>query len=145
MEGGIFLFFIILLVPGLWLVFSFRREVKQRLWYEEQRRMEQKRATSISALGRSSRRSAPGHTRLPVEIALAELDRRGASSSEKTVSTGRSDVQRDSWQDLTVPIMGAAFESFLRQTSRPSEDITTSQVNEAFEKFLGERQHGLTV
>lgn len=140
METGVVLFFIILFVPGLWLVFSFRRDIKQRLWFEEQRRIEHERAreTRTSARRRSSRRSAPvDDARLPVEIVPPAPAHRGAEPTEKATATDGSSGQMESGQDLTVSTMGAAFEVFLHETTSPSEDVTPSQVDEAFEKFRG--------
>ena len=134
MESGIFLFFIILFIPGLWLVFSLRREIKHRLWFEEQRLIEQERAAHIAAL----RRSATGHARLPVEIALPVPPHSGAETAEKEAThTDLSGVQAESWQDLTASNVGAAFEIFLHETAQSSEWIMTSQIDEAFEKFMG--------
>ena len=135
MEGGIVLFFIIIFIPGLWLVFNFRREIKQRLWFEERRLMEQERAIRASA----RRYFAPGHARLPVDIAPPAPPISGAERVEKSISTDSSSVQLESWQDLTASNMGAAFEIFLRETAHPSEWIMTSQIDEAFEKFLSYR------
>jgi hypothetical protein len=137
MENGVFVFFIILFVPGLWLVFSFRREIRQRLSYEEQRRIEHERATRISVLHRPSRPSPSGHARLPVEIAPPTLENRVAAHSEKVPATDWSSAQRDSRQDITASNIGAAFEIFLDATPPPSEEITTTQIDDAFEKFVG--------
>lgn len=86
METGVVIFFIILFVPGLWLVFSFRRDIKQRRWVEEERRAERERATRNSALRRSSRRPAPGDDRLPVDIAPPAHANRGAETAEKAAA-----------------------------------------------------------
>ena len=132
MDSGIFLFFIILLVPGLWLVFSFRRDIRQRLWFEEQWRIEQQqRAIRIPAPCRP-----PGHARTPVETAPRAPASRGAKPAEKPTPTDESSVYLESWQDFTASNMGAAFEIFLRETTHPADDIMTSEIDEAFEKFL---------
>ena len=138
MESVTLLFFIILLIPGLWLVFTFRRDIKQRRWEEEeQARIEQERAIHVSAQRRFSRRPAPGDARLPVETAPPAPANNGAAPEEQAASTDWSSVRLESWQDLTSSNMGAAFEIFLHETEQLSEDIMTSQIDEAFEKFQG--------
>lgn len=139
METGVVVFFIILFVPGLWLVFRFRQDIKQRLWFEEQRRIEHERArsTRTPARHRSPRRSAPDDVPLPVEIAPPATARTGAETAEKAASTDGSSSQRESGRDLTASKVGAAFEIFLNETTSPDEDVTPSQVDEAFEKFRG--------
>jgi hypothetical protein len=138
MELSVILFFILLMIPGCWLILSIRQEINERKWLNEQQRIEQERMAAMSVRHRSARRSAWGHAGAPgVGVSPATVSTE-PPLAHQDASKGWSGAQADSWQDLTDSHVGAAFESFLRLSPRSSEGFTTSQIDEAFEKFLGD-------
>lgn len=143
MELSIILFFMILLVPGLWLVLSIGREFKQRQELNDQRRIEHERAAYIS-----TRRRAPSRSVAPPEYPTVETFAQEATASviapvadNETAHQGSSGARGGSRHDRTTPHTGTAFEQFLSATPHaPSDQFLTSQVDEAFEQFLSEMQ-----
>ena len=140
------LFVVALLIPGLYLILIIGREFKRREWFTHERRIEQELAELAArraALRRISRRSAAS----PTGSTIAPLAYESGSAAapvraDEAVNQDSRSAQGDSWQDLTASHIGAAFESFLSAIPQPrSNVITTSQVDEAFEKFMVEMQH----
>lgn len=135
------LFVVALLIPGLFLVLIIGREFKRREWFTHEQRIEQELAARRAALRRISRRPAARPVGSTVEPLAYETGSAAAPVKEAVDQEARS-AQGDSWQDLTASHIGAAFESFLSAIPQPrSNIITTSQVDEAFEKFMVEMQH----
>ena len=136
MELSGIIFFLALLIPGLWLILSIRQEINQRKWLDEQHRLEQERVAAMSARRRSSRRYAQPHAGSSVEGVSPAMASTEPALAHQDASHDWSSAQEDSWQNLTDSHVGAAFESFLRLSPRSAEGFTTSQIDEAFEKFL---------
>jgi hypothetical protein len=142
MELGVILFFLILMIPGCWLILGFRRIVRQREWLDEQQRIEQQRIEQQRINAMSVRRrssgasSAQGHSGAPVEDAAPAVASTEPALAHEAASGDWSDAQaEDSWQDLNSSHIGTAFESFQHRTTHSSERFTPSQVDDAFEKF----------
>jgi hypothetical protein len=126
MELSVVIFFVALMIPGFWLIFTIGREYRRREGLHEQLRIEQERAAHISALRRAPSRSAARPSPPTVEPA----------------APGSSSAQGDSWQDLTASHLLTVFENFQRATPHsPPEQFLIPQVDEAFEKFMGEMRH----
>src|ERR1044071_3981761 len=125
MEPSVFIFFILLLIPGFWLIFSVRNLIKQRERLDDSYRIEQERIKSLTQRRRISRRPVQDHEETHVKEA------------SPAVASVNSDAQTlDSLQNLNDAQPGAALESFLMPETPSSDIFTTSQVNEAFEKFM---------
>jgi hypothetical protein len=147
MEMSIIIFVTILLIPGIWLIVVIGREFKQREFLQEQRRIEHERIASRSAFLRpASRRFA---ARPIVSTVEPNAPARGSAvatpaqpDEAASQDSSYADASNSSWQDLTASHVGTAFESFqdaIPTETPPDDTTTTSQVDEAFEKFLSAR------
>lgn len=104
MEPSVVIFFILLLIPGFWLILSVGSLIKRREMLDEQYRIEQEHTKSLTQRRHISRRPVQHHEE--------------AHEEEIVVAS---------------PALTTAGEA----SEAHSPDIfTTSQVNEAFEKFL---------
>jgi hypothetical protein len=123
MELSVLIFFLALLIPGFWLIFTIGREYRRREGFNQQWRIEQERAAYLAVLRRAPLRSAALPSPPMVEPS----------------APGSSSAQGDSWQDLTASNLVIAFESFQSAIPQPpSEQFLIPQIDEAFEKFMGE-------
>ena len=138
MELTILIFFILLMLPGLWLVLNFRREIKEREWNAERRRIEHERIATMAAMQqrRSARPLVAAQTRSAVATPQpAATGNAPASTSDDVASFDASPAPADMWREMDTSHLDMAFENFLNATSHPCDTLTTSQISEAFEKF----------
>jgi hypothetical protein len=141
MELAIFIFFIVLLLPGLWLVLDFRREIKDREWGVEQQRIEHERIAAMATMRRRSyRHSVQARTLSAVETLQPAETTNKAAPARNDVSLDARRTPADIWREMDTSHLDTAFENFLNATSHPCDTLTTSQISEAFEKFSNTSQ-----
>ena len=138
MEMTVILFFIVLLLPGLWLILTVHSMIKGRERLEEECRIERERINSRSLRRRISRRSVHERVGAPAEdLASKFASTEQALQAHEDASVQSSKAQAaDPWYDFSASQLGVAFESFLLSESPSTDLFTTSQINEAFDKFL---------
>ena len=138
MEMAVILFFIVLLIPGLLLILTVQSMIKGRERLEEECRLERERINSRALRRRVSRRSVHEHDSAPAEeLASKFASTEQALQAHEDASVQSSKAQAaDPWQDLNASQLSMAFESFLLSESPATDPFATSQINEAFEKFL---------
>ncbi|HEX8652737.1 MAG TPA: hypothetical protein VF708_18115 [Pyrinomonadaceae bacterium] len=138
MEMAVILFFIVLLIPGLWLILTVQGMIKGRERLEEEWRIERERINWRPLRRRISRRPVQEHNGSPAE----ELASKFASAEQALQAREAASVQSskaqaaDPWHDFNASQLSMAFESFLLSESPSTDLLTTSQINEAFDKFL---------
>ncbi|MGB7921875.1 MAG: hypothetical protein WCF57_01390 [Pyrinomonadaceae bacterium] len=140
MEMSIFIFFLALLIPGIWLVLVIGREFKRREGFSDQQRIEQEHAAYLAARRRVPLRSAAHTAQTPASPVAASM------AKEATAKSSSSAQEGGSRQDATPLGNGTAFENLLGATSQQpaSDQFKSSQLEEAFEKFLTETGHEMS-
>ena len=118
-----YLFVLPLLVIGFFLILGIRRELKGRDQWAERH------------VAAPIRRHYPTH---PVR-SLASERGKVPRVLDRTKTILSSNEQSSAWQSITPSDITAAFKNFWREVSHSCDSITSSQVSDAFEKFLNSR------